>query len=102
MQALRSNSQKFKTSSIIEEYSLKDKLQLSQGRNAAQRWTNDFYGGDILLNDCYPMDEEEEDDDQLGLEGIDAEQLRQMINDPRYAALFTAHCKLFIIYLRQM
>ena len=28
----------------------------------------------------------------LGLEGIDAEQLRQMMSDPRYAALFAAHC----------
>ena len=35
----------------------------------------------------------DEDDDELALDGIDAEQLRQMMSDPRYAALFAAHCK---------
>ena len=35
---------------------------------------------------------DDEDEDELGLDGIDAEQLRQMMSDPRYAALFAAHC----------
>lgn len=36
---------------------------------------------------------QEEDEDFEGFEGIDAEQLRQMMSDPRYAALFAEHCK---------
>ena len=33
------------------------------------------------------------EDELGGLDGIDPEQLRQMMSDPRYAALFAAHCK---------
>lgn len=35
------------------------------------------------------------DDDELlaGLDGIDAEQLRELMTDPRYAAFFAEHCK---------
>ena len=40
--------------------------------------------------------EDDEDDEDFGLDNIDAEQLRQMMSDPRYAALFAAHCKFFI------
>jgi hypothetical protein len=45
------------------------------------------------------LDAEDDDDeeDEFGLDGIDAEQLRQMMSDPRYAALFAAHCKSFFI-----
>jgi len=42
------------------------------------------------------MDEngdEEGDDDEFGLDNIDPEEIRQMMSDPRYAALFAAHCK---------
>ena len=38
-------------------------------------------------------DIEVEDDDFEAFDGIDAEQLRQMMSDPRYAALFAEHCK---------
>lgn len=38
-------------------------------------------------------DVEVEDDDFEAFDGIDAEQLRQMMSDPRYAALFAEHCK---------
>lgn len=36
----------------------------------------------------------EEMEDEIGLDGIDPEQLRQMMADPRYAALFAEHCRL--------
>ncbi len=36
----------------------------------------------------------EELEDEIGLDGIDPEQLRQMMADPRYAALFAEHCRL--------
>ena len=35
---------------------------------------------------------QEEEEDFEAFEGIDAEQLRQMMSDPRYAALFAEHC----------
>jgi len=38
-------------------------------------------------------EDDEDEDDEFGIDGIDAEQLRQMMSDPRYAALFAAHCK---------
>jgi hypothetical protein len=37
----------------------------------------------------------DEDEDFEAFDGIDAEQLRQMMSDPRYAALFAEHCNIF-------
>ena len=33
-----------------------------------------------------------EDSDENGIDAIDVEQLRQMMSDPRYAALFSSQC----------
>lgn len=43
------------------------------------------------------------DTDDFGIDGLDVEQLRQLMRDPHYAALFAAHCKNLIVktYVRQ-
>lgn len=72
--------------------SVHNQQQVNQDRAAAAGHRRAQANAGPPIGDIDGEDEDDEDDD-FGLEGIDAEQLRQMMSDPRYAALFAAHCK---------